>query len=125
MTVDTLASSVFSLSRSCCFSLRFFMIPFPSNFFPKAPASESGRYNLFNSLRRCRNGGFRFRQVDPDRWTHGGRERDLLDVLAFRRSRLRFDDSGDEGMGVFGDVRRFKLDFVNWAVHDAGLVYAE
>src|SRR2546430_16604665 len=26
MTVDTLASSVLSLSRSCCFSLRFFIV---------------------------------------------------------------------------------------------------
>src|SRR6266699_1018890 len=47
MTVDTLASSVLSLSRSCCFSLRFFIVLLrwlgPLNYAAAAIASASAR----------------------------------------------------------------------------------
>src|SRR5712692_7173912 len=72
MTVETLASSVFSLSRSCCFSLRFFI------------RSLRGFCSPLGGSRQY----LRLRQVDRDSRTHRGGKRDFLDVLAFGGSRL-------------------------------------
>src|SRR5713226_1292886 len=109
MTVETLASSVFSLSRSCCFSLRFFI--------------RSLRY--FGSLlRRCRQ-CFHLEQVDENAWTHGRGQRNFLDIFALGCSRLGFDDGTDDGVGVFRKLRGVKLNFPNWAMHNAGLVDAK
>src|SRR5215470_7900550 len=82
ITVDTLASSPFNLSRSCCFSLRFFMIPFPQ------------------SLRRC---GHRlgFPEIDRNSRPHRGRQRNLLHVPAFGCRGLRFHDCRDHRVSVF------------------------
>src|ERR1700687_4683794 len=90
MTVETLASSVFSLSRSCCFSLRFFIISFPLVFAP----------NL-------RGGGQRlqFGQVDGDARTHGRGQCNFLDGLAFGGSRLGFYDRVNHRVRIFRKLR--------------------
>src|ERR1700722_15138761 len=108
ITVETLASSSFSLSRSCCFSLRFFMIPFP----------QSVRLGC---CRQC----FRFDQVDRNARAHGRGQRDLLHILALGGCGLGFDHGSDYGVSVFRDMRGFKLDLADGAVHDSGFIDAE
>src|SRR5438046_7262251 len=110
MTVDTLASSVLSLSRSCCFSLRFFIV--------------SLRWPWFA---RLRGGGHRFYfgQVDGDARTHGRSHGDFLDVLALGCGRLGFHHRLNYRLGVLGQLRAVKLDFANRAVHDPRLVDTE
>src|SRR5215467_1128791 len=78
ITVETFASSVFSLSRSACFSLRFFMIPFP----------------LHVQRRRLRRSRvcLRLNQVNRNSRTHRRGQRNLLDVLALGRCRLGFQN---------------------------------
>src|SRR5215467_14405687 len=78
ITVETFASSVFSLSRSACFSLRFFIIPFPLH----VPEARSSRGCV----------GFRLDQVNRNPRTHRRGQRNLLDVLAFGRRRFRLQD---------------------------------
>src|SRR5215468_4682183 len=75
ITVETFASSVFSLSRSCCFSLFFFMIPRPG-------VSGSGR----------RGQRFRLSQVNQNSRAHSRGQRDFLHILALGRRRLSLDD---------------------------------
>src|SRR5262249_11773131 len=82
MTVETFASSPFHLSRFCCFSLPFFMTPFPQ------------------SLCRCRQ-RLRFGQVNRDSRTHRRSQSDLLHILAFGRRGLCFHDRRDYRMAVF------------------------
>src|SRR6266699_1716460 len=108
MTVDTLASSVLSLSRSCCFSLRFFIV----------------------SLRwfaRLRGSGHRFYfgQVDGDARTHGRSHGDFLDVLALGCGRLGFHHRLNYRLGVLGQLRAVKLNLADRAVHDPRLVDTE
>src|SRR5262245_52321894 len=74
ITVETLASSDFSLSRSACFSLRFFMISLRY-----APAPLGGYSQRL-----------RFGQVDGDARPHRRGQCDFLNVLPFCGGRLGF-----------------------------------
>src|SRR6266850_2151692 len=109
MTVETLASSVFNLSRSCCFSLRFFII------------------SLAGFARSLRGGGQRlqFGQVDGDARTHGRGQCNFLDVFAFGGSRLGFYDRVNHGVRVFRKLCGVKLNLSDGAVDDSGFVHAE
>src|SRR5215467_2451719 len=98
ITVETFASSVFSLSRSACFSLRFFMIPFP--------------FIVRSGLGRSRV-GLRLDQVDWNSRTHRRGQRNLLDVLALGRRRLRFQNRADQRVRVLGDFRAVKLNLAD------------
>src|SRR5215471_6294299 len=112
MTVETFASSVFSLSRSACFSLLFFMIPFPFYVFPG---------------RRLRRGRVRFRldQVDRNPRTHGRGQGNLLDVLALRRRRFRLQHRANQRVRILGELAPVKLNFPYRTVHDSGFVHPE
>src|SRR5713101_9975930 len=110
MTVETFASSVLSLSRSCCFSLRFFII--------------SLRW-LQSARLRGGSHRFHFGQVDGDPGTHGRGQRDFLHVLALGCRRLGFHHRLDDRVGVFGELRPVKLNLANGAVHNPRLVNAE
>src|SRR5713101_7857472 len=104
MTVETRASSVFRLSRSFCFSLRFFI---------SAP------------LRRRGQRRFRFSEVDLDSRAHRRGQGDPLDVLAFGHGGLRLLNRGEQGLNVSGQLRSYKLDLSDRAVNDPGFVHAE
>src|SRR5215467_1762835 len=110
MTVETLASSVLSLSRSACFSLRFFMIPFPCPL-------------VLALCRGCVR--FRLNQIDRNSRTHGRSQRNFLDVLAFGRGRLRFEHRADQCVRVFRQFRPVKLNFPDGAMHDSRFVHPE
>src|SRR6267378_7959711 len=109
MTVETLASSVFSLSRSCCFSLRFFII------------------SLLVSRALLRGSGQRlqFGQVDGDARTHGRGQCNFLDVLAFGGSWLGLYHRVNHRMRIFRKLCGVKLNLSDGTVNDSGLVHAE
>src|SRR5260370_16982486 len=106
MTVDHLASSVWSLSRPCCFSLRFFII--------------SLRWP-----RPLRGGGHRFHfgQVDGDARTHGRGQCDLLNVLALGRARLGFHHGLDYRVAVLSHLPSFTLILSNPPLHPPRLLH--
>src|ERR1700752_4383885 len=110
MTVETLASSVFSLSRSCCFSLRFFMIPCPQSF-PLGLCR--GRVCL------C------LVRINGDARAHGRGQRNLLHILAFGRRGLGFDHCSNQRVGILGEFRPLKLNLSDRAVNNARFVHAE
>src|SRR5215468_5061895 len=87
ITVETFASSVFSLSKSCCFSLRFFMIPFTSAF-----RLRCGRVCL------C------LVQVNGNSRSHRRGQSNLLHVLALGRRRLGLQHCSNQCMGVLGQL---------------------
>src|ERR1700732_3536333 len=109
ISVDTLASSAFKLSKSFCFSLFFFISSFP-------PAS---------ARLSCRCQGLRFRQIDPNCRVHGRGKGDLLNVLAFRRRGLGLSHSRDQDVGVFCQLARIKINFSYRAMHDSRFIHAE
>src|SRR5215472_1249920 len=109
ITVETLASSDFSLSRSACFSLRFFINPLAT-------------------LQRLSGGccqRLRFGQVDGDAWPHRRGQCDFLDVLALGRGGLGLDHGFEHRVGVAHELRRIKLNLADRAMHDSGFVHAE
>src|SRR5215467_10815556 len=97
MTVETFASSDFSLSRSACFSLFFFMNSLRSA-------------TVQRHLGGCRQ-RLRFGQVDGDARPHRRGQCDFLDVLAFRGSRFGFHYGFDNRVGVSHQLGRVKLNF--------------
>src|SRR6266446_6981196 len=109
MTVETLASSVFSLSRSCCFSLRFFIISL----------------GWFREIMKKGGQRLQFGQVDGDARTHGRGQSNFLDVLALGGRRLGFHDRVDHRVRVFRKLRGVKLNLSDGAVDDSGFVHAE
>src|ERR1700688_842178 len=109
MTLDTLASATFNLSKSSCFSLRFFI---------------SSLSSINSKLSGCRQ-NFRFRQIDRNARAHRGRQRDSLDVLAFRRRRLGLDYRVDDCMRVLCKLRRVKINLADSAVDDSRLIDAK
>src|SRR5216684_562102 len=109
ITVETLASSVFSLSRSCCFSLRFFIISL----------------RWFRAT--LRRGGQRLQlgQVDGDARPHGRGQCNFLDVLALGGCRLGFHDRVNHRVRVFRKLCGVKLNLSDGAVDDSRFVHAE
>src|ERR1700686_2510395 len=92
ITVETFASSVFRLSRSCCFSLRFFMS---------------------SSLLRRRCQCFGLGQINGDARPHGRGQRDSLHVFALGRRRLRLNHCVDHRVTVFRQLGSVKLNLAN------------
>src|ERR1700720_1558311 len=93
ITLDTLASTTFSLSKSSWFALRFFI-------------SSLSSYPLKLSGRRQ---NFRFRQIDRNSRAHRRRQGNPLDVLALGRGRFGFDHRIDDGVRVFRQLGRVKI----------------
>src|SRR5215472_1483047 len=109
MTVETLASSDFNLSRSACFSLFFFM-----NSLRYASAPLGGRRQRL-----------RFGQVDGDARTHRRGQSDFLDVLAFGRSGLGLHDGIENRVRVLRQLGRVKLNLSNRTMDNARFIHAE